>query len=121
MEAEVKHVITIKDPRLGTTLTFEFESHDIGLTQGTTLWYGSMNLVQYRPATKHWRHALDTAVEILRATVDIGATEAKGILREAAALAVERHQFAQPWNGQDYDWQDDFILGIEIPEGDRRV
>jgi hypothetical protein len=102
MDAEVRHIITVKDPRLGVTLTFEFESRDIGATQGTTLWYGSMKLAQYRPGTRHWSSALETAVEILKATAEIGAARAGGSLRAAAALAVDRHPCASAWSGDDH-------------------
>jgi hypothetical protein len=99
MEVAVRHVITVKHPHQAA-LSFEFESHDIGLTQGSTLRFGGKAIATYRPGTKHWQHALDIAVEILKATVEIALTRRMEI-DAAAKVAVEEHRYASPWDGAD--------------------
>jgi hypothetical protein len=103
MEATVKHVITVKHPHQAA-LSFEFESHDIGCTQGSTLRFGGEIIARYRPGTKHWSSALNIAVEILKATVE-AALSRRMEIADAATVAVEEHQYATLWDGADA-WRD---------------
>lgn len=128
MESEVKHLITIKHRDL--QISFEFESYDIGCTQGTTLSLGDTLLVQYRPGTSHWDRALEIAQEVLVRAVKIALDEEAGLsalsLRRAAVKAVEQQQYARLWNGEEpeplpVDWDEvGEALGVEVPK-DRRV
>lgn len=87
-------------------LTFEFKSHDIGMTQGTTLLYQGEILAQYKPHTGHWDRALEIAEKVLRMTLEyVAATELtwdlKGFRKSISYQLVGEN--CTPWDGEDLD------------------
>jgi hypothetical protein len=85
---------------------FGFASRDIGCTQGTTLTYNSVVIARFRPGTRYWDRALESAQEALKTVFE--RLEATGALWDMDAFnrtlqAVLTEQQCLPWDGNDLD------------------
>ncbi|MEV7770511.1 hypothetical protein [Kitasatospora sp. NPDC086791] len=113
--SRVRHLIEITNDR--GTLAFDFESHDIGCTQGTTLTIADPNghgiavvIARYRPHTRYWSTALEIAEQVLvkavaRALEPASPWSTVKLGRELETVISE--EGLTLWDGKDpnEDWQ----------------
>lgn len=102
----LRHLIDVT--AADNTITFEFDSRDIGFTQGTTIRCQGQTIAQYRPGTRHWTTALDTAEQLLTEAVHRALVGGEW---DCARLAVEFAAVLQgeqlnTWDGQNSDEED---------------
>jgi hypothetical protein len=107
--SRVRHLIEITTDR--GRVVFEFESHDIGCTQGTTITIADPNssgdmvvVARYRPHTRHWDRALEIAEQVLvqavtRAVEGDGPWSTVQLARELDVVLAE--ESCTLWDGKD--------------------
>jgi hypothetical protein len=87
-----------------TVIAFDFESRDIGFTQGTTIRHNHDVIAQYRPGTRHWDRALDIAEQNLAKAAEQlltadGTWDAAGLPEALAKVLADDN--CSPWDGLD--------------------
>lgn len=105
VEVTVKTTITCTHPD-AVTLHVDFQSGDIGHTQGTTLRFagGQVLLAQYRPGTSHWSRALEAARELVQAVYEWCVTDKLAIrtigdMQLIASELIRDSAYNRPWDG----------------------
>jgi hypothetical protein len=113
--SRVRHLIEITTDR--GRLAFEFESHDIGCAQGTTLTIADPNrdgeptvIAQYRPGIRHWSAALEVAEQVLVEAVrrvhnPDQPWSTVALTRELEKVLAEEE--CAPWDGKDPNEDDE--------------
>lgn len=117
--ATVRHTIVVTGGALLTSIDVEFESRDIGCTQGTTLRIPANALtrleetVHFRPGTRYWETALNVAREVLieAFTAAMAPTGMNGhgswLDEEAFFRVFQNSKKIAPWNGEGPDTDSD--------------
>ena len=106
--ARARHVIDVAVGRATMPVEIGFESQDIGATQGTMLTLHGITVARYRPGTRHWSTALETAVDVVRDAADVFPTGASVRRAEAWRDAIAHVLAANgctPWDGTVPDWE----------------
>lgn len=91
-------------------LPFDFDSRDIGMTQGTTIRYGNEIIAQYRPGTGHWYRAVELAEKVLRTAVEYMVDRGDSWAVENVRLALQLQLAGEDilfWDGRDIPTSDD--------------
>lgn len=108
--ATVHHRIEVEPGPHLAPLWFEFESRDIGATQGTTIRYEGTLVGHFRPGTRYWSRALDVAVEVLVETANrvvAGSTGGGPEVFIGTFAEVLRDKHCGAWDGEDPAWEDE--------------
>lgn len=97
----IRHTIELHYTE-GEYVTIDFDSHDIGCTQGTTLTLQGHAIARYRPGTRYWDRALETAEQLVAAAadqvIDRGRFELSAFVTALlAAIAADPH--CTLWDG----------------------
>lgn len=66
----VRHTIVVNTSYGWRAGEFDFQSRDIGCTQGTTISHEGRVVAHYQPGTRHWDRALETAEQLLAAAFE---------------------------------------------------
>lgn len=101
--ARVRHLIEVEPAPHALPVVFEFESRDIGYTQGTTIRYNGVIIANYRPGTRYWDTAVEVATKVLAGAVDYAASDGTwSISRFEEKLAeLLKTEQCTPWDGRD--------------------
>lgn len=100
-----RHCIEIASPYPGLPpILIDFQSEDIGATQGTTLRMDGQIIAQFRPGTRHWGSAMDSALELVQeTTLRFMDTELPWTISNFRAKLAESmaNRRVQAWNGEE--------------------
>jgi hypothetical protein len=99
----VRHLIVLNTGAMAPAI-FQFQSRDVGFTQGTTISYGETVVAQYKPGTRHWSTALDLAEQVLAKAMERVVSSVGGWHLDEfteAVTAVLAEEKCQPWGGKD--------------------
>jgi hypothetical protein len=112
VKTRVMHVIEVWSMPDATPYVFEFDSRDIGMTQGTTITRRGRIVARYRPGTRHWSTALEVAQKVLEKTFEKSGPDGPVNMGVFTLLIEEvlRAEGCMPWNGSDPYVDDEFQL-----------